>query len=199
MKRYNWGWMALYLMVPKATINVPEDTRRFPSWILCESNLFPRIASADPTRLWRMPEKKTINFNISGQEVQFSNDQGRAVGMEIVLSTPNAKFHFFFYLKKCRNIVLERNYVIWSGNLTKFSANCPPLFITHLVTLSNCVNSPYPKSFLYPHWVESFLVVIWIASCGWIYNESQLTDLSKTHVFCASRRYPTSTCLLCAL
>ena len=46
-----------------------------------------------------MPEKKTINFNISGQEVQFSNDQGRAVGMEIVLSTPNAKFHFFFILK----------------------------------------------------------------------------------------------------
>jgi len=54
--------------------------------------------------------------------------QGWAVGLETVLSSPKAKFHFLS-VKNCRNIVLESNYIIWSGFLAKFNANCPPLMI----------------------------------------------------------------------
>merc|ERR1711860_35685 len=61
-----------------------------------------------------------------------ANDQGWIFGTEIVLSTLNAKFHFFFTPIKRRNIILEWNYVIWSGILAKFSAKCPSLTITDL-------------------------------------------------------------------
>merc|ERR1711860_233760 len=54
--------------------------------------------------------------------------QGWAVGLETVLSSPKAKFHFLS-VKNCRNIVLESNDIIWSGFLAKFNANCPPLMI----------------------------------------------------------------------
>ena len=58
------------------------------------------------------------------------NDQGRIFGTEIVFSTPNARFNFFFNPKKHRNIVLEWNYVIWSRILAKFSAKCRSLVMT---------------------------------------------------------------------
>merc|ERR1711860_82811 len=67
--------------------------------------------------------------------------QGWAVGLEIVISTPKAKFHFFSSPKKRRNIVLEWNYVLWSGFLAKFNANCPPLMILNKnIILSNMNN-----------------------------------------------------------
>ena len=55
--------------------------------------------------------------------------QGRIFDAEIVLSTQNAKFHFFFNPKKRRNIALEWNYVIWSRILAKFSTKWPSLVI----------------------------------------------------------------------
>ena len=75
------------------------------------------------------------------------NHQGWAVGAEIVLSTPNAEFHFFFNPKKSRNIVLVRNYVIWSGILAKFSANCLPLLMILGVTILQKNESTFKNAY----------------------------------------------------
>ena len=59
-----------------------------------------------------------IKLKSCGHHVQdqstLSDDQGRIFGKEIVLSTPNAKFHFFFNLK---NIGIS----FWRG-ITSFGA-----------------------------------------------------------------------------
>jgi len=53
--------------------------------------------------------------------------QGWAVGWEIVISTPKAKFHFFSSPKKRRNIVLEWKYVLWSVDFSEIQLQPPNL------------------------------------------------------------------------